>query len=79
LSAILGVCVSKIVTERREEKEERRSGLAGRTGGNGSLAWAKEEGEGGSTSSRRSLVQRREDLAVARAQAKRAPGGPSPP
>jgi hypothetical protein len=41
-----GMCVCKIVTETREEKKEKPSGVARSTGWNGSPAWAKEEGEG---------------------------------
>jgi hypothetical protein len=68
------MCVSKIITERRKEKEEKRSGLDGRMGGKGSRARVKKEGEG-AMSSRRSLLQRRGKLSLARAQEETAPAG----
>jgi hypothetical protein len=66
-----GMCVRKIVTETREEKEIKA--LRARCQGG-----QREEKEEGSTSSRSSLLQRREELPGAHTQAEIPPGGPSP-
>jgi hypothetical protein len=68
--------VSKILTEMREEKKEKTLRAVGgrREGKSGK---SKERGEG-EYEPRRSLLQRRGELPVARAQAKPAAAGLSP-
>ncbi|KAJ7844563.1 hypothetical protein B0H13DRAFT_2676146 [Mycena leptocephala] len=63
--ATRGMCVSKIVTETREEKEEKALRARWEDG--------RKKGEEGSTNLRRSLLQRWEELAGARAQEETAP------
>ncbi|KAJ7807213.1 hypothetical protein B0H13DRAFT_1929169 [Mycena leptocephala] len=70
------MCISKIFTEMREEKERKALRARWEDGREWKPGNGKGRGEGEeSTSSRRSLLQRRGELAVARAQEEAAPGG----